>query len=210
LPQLELSGIAADFQAGNSLQHLLRPMPMLRCPSDVHPPDSPTINYFMNHGSRLSDESSDGRNGFFGLDGPLSDRDVTDGLSHTVMLSEVIHGTPDEPRGKFWVLTDRDYAPGDESVFADDCQAMPQSAGDPYEHLIGGWVHRSGSEYYHLLPPNQRSCRIPGYSYRNSSSSHPGIVHTAYADGSVRATSNSIDRAVWWAAGSRNGGEAVP
>jgi prepilin-type N-terminal cleavage/methylation domain-containing protein/prepilin-type processing-associated H-X9-DG protein len=42
-----------------------------------------------------------------------------------------------------------------------------------------------------------------------ASSAHPGGVNTAMADGSVRFIKNSIARNIWWALGTRNGGEVI-
>jgi len=42
-----------------------------------------------------------------------------------------------------------------------------------------------------------------------SSSGHPGGVNVLLADGSVRFVKNSIAKPIWWALGSRNGGEVV-
>ena len=38
---------------------------------------------------------------------------------------------------------------------------------------------------------------------------HPGGVQVALADGSVRFVSESVEPAVWWAAGTRAGGEPL-
>jgi len=40
-------------------------------------------------------------------------------------------------------------------------------------------------------------------------SQHPGGVNAVLGDGSVQFYSDSIDRSVWWALGSRNGGETI-
>lgn len=42
-----------------------------------------------------------------------------------------------------------------------------------------------------------------------ASSNHPGGVNALHGDGSVQLYSDSIDQAVWWALGSRAGGETV-
>jgi len=47
-----------------------------------------------------------------------------------------------------------------------------------------------------------------GFSY-GASSSHPGGVNVAFADGSVRFVKSSIARNVWWGLGTRNGGEVI-
>ncbi len=89
--------------------------------------------------------------------------------------------------------------------FADECEfrALPPAA---------GWFLYLG--YTHNLPPNRNSCiNGSGLQYIGfavtTKSFHSGSVNTAFADGSVRTTSNSIDRKVWRALGTRQGGETV-
>jgi prepilin-type processing-associated H-X9-DG protein len=40
-------------------------------------------------------------------------------------------------------------------------------------------------------------------------SNHPGGINVAFGDGSVRFIKNTINLQVWWAIGSRNGGEVL-
>jgi type II secretory pathway pseudopilin PulG len=51
-------------------------------------------------------------------------------------------------------------------------------------------------------------CVVGAARYAAARSLHPGGVHVLLADGSLRFVSDSIDLAVWRAAGSMNGGEA--
>ncbi|XZE21739.1 DUF1559 domain-containing protein [Pirellulaceae bacterium SH449] len=83
------------------------------------------------------------------------------------------------------------------------------------------WIYTSSWEkhlYNHVFPPNTIS--IPGYNtdwFRCSeadgaitpSSNHVGGIQVSMADGSVQFISDSIDLNVWWALGTRNGGEVV-
>ena len=140
--------------------------------------------------------------------------DITDGTSSTAAFSErlvwpdwaplaVASGSHTEvwPRR---VLRTAEINPDPES-FADECEfhALPPAA---------SWFKYLG--YSHNLPPNRNSCvNSPGgFSAQiaeTAKSMHPGLVHTALADGSVRTTSDSIDRKVWWALGTRQGNETV-
>jgi prepilin-type processing-associated H-X9-DG protein len=43
----------------------------------------------------------------------------------------------------------------------------------------------------------------------SASSMHPGGANVAMADGSVRNVTETVTPDVWWAMGTRNGGEAV-
>ena len=65
-----------------------------------------------------------------------------------------------------------------------------------------------------VIPINQRNCHVyggedDGMNLVTPSSHHEGGIHVSMADGSVRFMSESIDRNLYWALGSRNGGEVV-
>ena len=75
----------------------------------------------------------------------------------------------------------------------------------------------SATTYSHWLPPNSPNCR-PSYfafdtpylaSNQGASSEHSGGVNLAYLDGHVVFTSQAIDRQLWRAIGTRNGGESL-
>ena len=73
--------------------------------------------------------------------------------------------------------------------------------------------------YNHFTPPNGTGCQTPSDgntgAYGNvfdampPSSNHPGGVNICFGDGSVHFIKNTIGGPVWWAIGSRNGGEIV-
>ena len=46
-------------------------------------------------------------------------------------------------------------------------------------------------------------------TYSNADSNHPGGVNTLFADGSVRFIKSSIAQTVWWALGTKAGGEVI-
>jgi prepilin-type processing-associated H-X9-DG protein len=80
------------------------------------------------------------------------------------------------------------------------------------------WYNITGSVYVHTMPPNSKQCD-PYFAYVfwpndaldmafAASSDHPGGVNVAAADGSVRFVSNSVGLPLWWALGSRDGGES--
>ena len=45
--------------------------------------------------------------------------------------------------------------------------------------------------------------------YHNATSNHPGGVNVGMADGSVRFVKSSIAMQIWWALGTRAGGEVI-
>jgi prepilin-type processing-associated H-X9-DG protein len=74
----------------------------------------------------------------------------------------------------------------------------------------------TGQVYAHNMLPNERSCEWwdgghdwYGRALMSASSEHPGGVNVALADGSVRIVNENVLADVWWAMGTRNGGEAV-
>ena len=42
-----------------------------------------------------------------------------------------------------------------------------------------------------------------------ATSRHPGIVNVSFADGSVKAVKGTINPQIWWALGTRAGGEVI-
>ncbi len=64
--------------------------------------------------------------------------------------------------------------------------------------------------YLHTDTPNQRSCFFqPGRIVNTASSFHTGGINVLMCDGSVTFVSNSVDRNIWRAAGTRDGQESV-
>jgi prepilin-type N-terminal cleavage/methylation domain-containing protein len=72
----------------------------------------------------------------------------------------------------------------------------------------------SHTRYNHVMPPNSWSCAWGGHwgdmgGAYTASSRHPGVVNELMCDGSVRSIKNSINMNVWWALGTRAGGEVI-
>jgi len=93
---------------------------------------------------------------------------------------------------------------------------------DYSDRLGGSWLRgdaRYGNMFTVLMTPNTKSCPdqfnqadyncyfASGDAGVTPSSDHGAGVNVAMADGSVTWVSSSIDRKVWWAMGSRDGGE---
>ena len=70
--------------------------------------------------------------------------------------------------------------------------------------------YHSTTVYFHVGPPNSRSCMYPSGRIGTAARSyHTGGVNVALCDGSVRFVGNSIPLAAWRAMGSMAGGEVV-
>ncbi len=162
---------------------------------------------------------------------------VTDGSSQTVCLSEqilsVLNDSTSDASGNWtgvspstgFVLTagNNNTSSGPELLnYPGDCVAggkLQLTRGNRI--LYGAPGH---TMYNHLRTPNdlQIDCRggLP-HSPRNlywwsrlshnvtSRSKHVGGVHSLFTDGHVQFVSSNVDRVIWQALGSRNGGEVV-
>ncbi len=111
------------------------------------------------------------------------------------------------------------------------CKAVPSTSLPPPSNNVWNGMIWSGSRwntlrqvaYMHGMPPNSLSCQPVGTTdgivnpyyvgvfntWITASSNHPGGVNTALCDGSVKFMKDGIDRATWWALGSRNLGEVI-
>jgi prepilin-type N-terminal cleavage/methylation domain-containing protein/prepilin-type processing-associated H-X9-DG protein len=85
-----------------------------------------------------------------------------------------------------------------------------------YAYGMHWWTgHPYSGRYNHVMPPNTWSCAydVNGIINDNganpASSRHPGSVNVLFVDGSVRSVKESVAVPVWWALGTRAGGEIV-
>lgn len=201
-------------------------IPIFNCPSDAQtsvPNGWAGTSYRSNQGSNLLNglPSSSGPNSTMPApNGPfipqkfLTFATIKDGLSNTAAFSE--HGKGDFSNS-ISTYTDT-FKPGtypntqDEAV--QQCAAMdPEDLSRQGVSDVGApWLlgYHSNTNYFHVAPPNFRSCMFPpGRIATTAQSEHPGGVQIALCDGSARYVSESINISVWRAIGSRNGKEAV-
>jgi len=208
----------------NSVVHSTR-LPVLHCLSDLGydpPTDRPeTTNYVANGGAGL--ETGGRFEGIFPplrktVDwggGPISDRDVSDGLSNTAAFSEIlIADTTSDRRRNVWE-TPIAYSTAEVDQFVDACENLGLSAeaGDAWGR---GWRWMDGNSphtlYNHTQTPNRLSCSnnsavlsgvYPAFSL------HSAGANLCLGDGSVKFVSASVARNVWQAIGTRASGEVV-
>ena len=99
------------------------------------------------------------------------------------------------------------------------CKAQPSlSEPNGWRNQRGGGYAWSfvgnGAPYNHTMLPNEKSCQSYdgdwfGSNLMAATSEHKGGVNVAFADGSVRFIGQTLNEEVWWAMGTRNGGEAL-
>lgn len=152
-------------------------------------------------------------------------RDVTDGLSNTISYSERLKNdgvrwqVGQMPDSRTVYSNTSDEGVGTMQALVDRCLAMTNRSSTPSRARGASWVdgfYDKANVFTCLMPPNSRSCQFagsPNHGFRDGdigitpSSEHSGGVHCLMGDGAVRFVNQSIDLGVWWAAGSRNGGE---
>lgn len=183
------------------------------CPSDpagdirqpaVDGGRAPT-NYVGNQGTDANFTSG---NGIFFRNSNKRMRDIIDGSSNTLMLSECL-------RGDFNVATLKDNHVGVRNVSnaadIETCQSLVPNLSDRGGTWIGG--QSANSTFNASRPPNDRrvDCWGPSLGRTNfaARSYHLGGVVATRCDGSVHFTSNSIDPAIWAALGTREGAEVI-
>jgi prepilin-type processing-associated H-X9-DG protein len=154
-------------------------------------------------------------NGVFYLGSHLSVGQVVDGLSKTAAFSEKLLGD-----GSNEVITPQSdtFQPGTYPGTADealrDCLACDVNDISKQRVSIVGapwlYAYHSTTMYWHVAPPNTRSCMYPpGRIMTTASSSHPGGVNVVLCDGSVQFVDDAVDLAIWRALGTRDGAEPL-
>jgi prepilin-type N-terminal cleavage/methylation domain-containing protein/prepilin-type processing-associated H-X9-DG protein len=194
------------------------------------------LNYVGNSGTS-PDMYERSPSGLFGMipDGHIVRiHDITDGTSNTAAFSEKIKGIGAlntdvrdllEPSAS---VADAPWSrPASTTGYRDACLARdPRVLGTPLHPnaFSAGAFWYSGQppigRYNHVMAPNTWSCeytidlRSTGrFAHFNgawtASSRHPGMVNVLMADGSVRPVKDTITIDVWWALGTRAGGEVI-
>ena len=219
------------------------------CPSSTKCPTrqqiswgGPGSNYGWCTGSRVQvvwvgNVSSDSMNGIIAYQNERRMKDVTDGLSNTLLVSEYLCG-----RGGSYLTTGAATYPND-IFYAGDAPfnavknkdfATPQelqAIGTAAKSLAGGgflgnnggnwaWYAANHSSLTTAAPPNWQyptaggaCCPGGAHDWGNAvvpaRSFHPNGVNAALGDGSIRFFNNTIDVAMWQWIGSRNDGQRV-
>jgi prepilin-type N-terminal cleavage/methylation domain-containing protein len=158
-------------------------------------------------------------------------RDVTDGLSMTAAFSEKVKGIgnsnqgqrdPLKPTANIFQVNFTPSAANPDTIpqpYYNLCIAInPNTRALPTTEAMGNhwWSgHPYAGRYNHVMLPNTWSCLYPINGLTNGngavppSSRHPGIVNVLFGDGTVRPIKSTVSTTIWWALGTRAGGEAV-
>ena len=188
---------------------------------------SAVINYRANEGTSLAmwygaEDTANVNNGIilppnglFFSSQMIQLANITDGTSNTSAFSEHVMGDFTNSE-----VTDRGdtFRPGTYPATPDDaynqCRAtlINNLANQGFSNVGAPWTYgyHSTTSYWHVAPPNARSCMFPPARIATTANSrHAGGVNMTMADGSVRFIKNSINILSWRALGTRNGGEVL-
>jgi prepilin-type N-terminal cleavage/methylation domain-containing protein/prepilin-type processing-associated H-X9-DG protein len=206
-------------------------VPIFLCPSDgTSVPDSwpGQNNYVANQGSWLCDRldttdpnaivsPNEVQTGIFGYLSRTPFADVMDGLSNTAFFSEKLRGNGNpNPRTDMFVI------PPQTSLQAtwQTCNSINPATATPLTSKWGfSWCMGENccTQYNHVAVPNSYTCGGTGFPGTMSnmamqvapSSYHPNGVNMCMGDGNVKWVAENIDLLVWYALGTRRGGEAM-
>jgi prepilin-type N-terminal cleavage/methylation domain-containing protein/prepilin-type processing-associated H-X9-DG protein len=173
----------------------------------------------------LESQYKEQNNGIFVTNRAIKLRQITDGTSHTAMYSERCLGDGDNnqietPSDWFHISGLNQSA----DVIYTKCSGVTPATGASQWSCSGrNWVHGdyATSRYNHIMPPNGYACSQTSAGSVNAvpinedggahtaSSRHSGGVNMVTVDGSTHFVTNDIDRLIWSAIGSRDGGEVV-
>jgi prepilin-type N-terminal cleavage/methylation domain-containing protein/prepilin-type processing-associated H-X9-DG protein len=204
------------------------------CPSDPsdHPYDAAdeqsggSNNYYVNQGTSLLNggllrwETSSKNNhqtdatGICFRGSRVKYKDLRDGASKTAAFAERRKNDGDQSILTWETDTIRlegtdPKTPDEAYKVCYDYDVTQANTGHP-RYVGTPWIraYHSTTYYFHVLPPNGRSCMMPsGLIATSSNSQHPGGVNIVLCDGSTQFFNDSVDIKVWRALGSRAGSE---
>lgn len=211
---------------------------VFRCPADPNSlaggygsnhPGWGKNNYKGNAGSDTGKMKSgkEQNNGIFVTDRFIAIKDITDGTSHTALFSEMSVGDGDDQM--VTPFSDWYRINGGNKVLDvyNECKALDPNSKRGASNQVSRsgrnwtWGNYIPTRYNHVMPPNTWSCSM-GSGGRldakvndaggatTATSWHGGGVNLVMADGSTHYIAEGIAVEVWWAIGSRDGGETLP
>jgi prepilin-type N-terminal cleavage/methylation domain-containing protein/prepilin-type processing-associated H-X9-DG protein len=131
--------------------------------------------------------------------------DVTDGLSNTIFLGEVLQGDLYDIRGVLWSTI-----PGGGSFFS---RMPPNNPTDYYQAGISGDYLNNVPGLFCFSNPGQDLPCTAGASdkgaYAGARSRHPGGINVLMGDGSVRFVKDTVNMPTWLGLNTIQGGEVI-
>jgi prepilin-type N-terminal cleavage/methylation domain-containing protein len=221
------------------------PLDAFLCPSAIRYPAGSTLswsgpgtNYAWCSGSSIYTAWGGGSNGA-GQNGMFQDQrekvmaDVTDGLSETIMASEILSGDGDSgtlkyPYDIFYTGSDDLFNAAADKNFPTEAEmkaigeACQSPAGERSNNgSLWAWYAHAQSLFTTAAPPNWnfptcggRCCPGGGHDWSVGvippRSHHPGGVNAALGDASVRFINDSINMLTFQRLGNRADGETIP
>ncbi len=194
---------------------------VLQCPSDpfgnvVPGSEFGSTNYAANTGSGLKQWGSlTDADGVFFKGSGIGLRDITDGSTQTVAMSERLNGPGVEKSGDLESDVQRLMLeiPGGNDTTSAVCGSP--SSGNIYSDRGAKWIlgNYGNTLYNHYHVPNAATWDCMNLQQQKALSAprsmHPGGVVVLLCDGSVRFISNSIDQSLWRAVATRRSDEVV-
>ncbi len=159
-------------------------------------------SYAAYSGRFLPDEEGT-RTALFGKNSSVRFRDVTDGLSQTLMISEYTTGSPQSIRGYLW-----SNGPANVSIYV---ELLPNSSKPDIFSYKACDPNNPDINNPKINAPCARGTQPYPWSDRTSAarSHHQGGVNTILADGSCRFVSENIDLETYRNLGQRNDGQII-
>jgi len=196
-------------------------IPLLQCPSDPYAGGVPgsefgSTNYAANAGSGMQQWGSlTDADGIFFTGSRIGLRDITDGSSNTVAMSERLNGTGSQSSGVLESDIQRLMLeiPGGNDTTPAVC-ASPGS-GNCYPDRGAKWIlgNYGNTLYNHYYSPNATTWDCMNLQQQKAimaaRSMHSGGVQVLLCDGSARFVSSSIDRILWRELATRQGNEVI-
>ena len=191
------------------------PLGSFLCPTDAAR-STPEARHSINYAANCGSASLRGTGVF--TDHPISDRDITDGLSQTVGVAEWVVGpgerqSPTRLGSSYRLSGLYTDAPSDVAAFHAACRALePGKIQQTYGRKGQFWLEgRLGFTLFNnSLPPNNPSCVANnGMNANTAGSLHSGGCQVLMMDGSVHFIKESIEARVWTAMGTRAGSDLV-
>jgi prepilin-type N-terminal cleavage/methylation domain-containing protein/prepilin-type processing-associated H-X9-DG protein len=211
----------------------------LLCPSDPSRLTTPwgVNNYMANVGSAPENYGQDdamvGPFIYTSTMATVRYASINDGLSQTAGYSEMVKGIgsinaidPTTPTSTVQSLQPPNNVTNIPQPYYQACMAMQPTAQNMNSTTLANagyyatgsmwfWGQGGQCEYTHIMPPNTWSCEYdwtvgPGDAGAYTASSHhPGQAHVLFLDGSVHGIKGSVSPNIWWALGTRDGGEVI-